>query len=281
MKFVPAICILLAFIVSVALLRTGAEIFGWMMMTLVAGAAAFLAWRNRASIRVWWHRKLGEWSSDSKQLGLWLKLAFTQNKTPHATATMAHQQQFLAGRIMSPLNLFPIAIVAVLALPLVGGVQEWRINNVKRERDAPCSDRELTRNDRGNYRTSRAPCAALAETALSARAWRNRAIAAESAHVRDVASARLEGQESLQREIARRQRAEASSARQRRRDNEALTSAIGGRAPDLERSLCELAGREPCSTTGADAGASPPAAPVSVPSGTGDASDEGTADSTS
>lgn len=278
MKFAPALCFLLAFIVGVVMIRIGSQIFGSVMLTLIVVAAAFVAWNNRAKIRVWWQRKQTEWASDAKQLGLWLKLATTRNRDAHATATMAHQQQFLQGRIADPVNLIGIAAVAVLLLPLVGGFQEWRINRVKAERDAPCSEHEITRNRDGHFQTGREACASLGATAEAATEWRERAITAEAAHVRDVATARLEGERALQLERNRRQRASATTIRQGRRDNEALTSAIGGGAPDLERSLCELTGREPCDATGSSPGTSAPTGPASVPTNAGDADATGAAD---
>jgi len=271
-KYAPAVCIAIAFVVGVLVLRTGSAIFGVIMLAVALAFFAFFAWNNRAKIRVMWARKVTEWQSDVKQLRLWLKLAFTRNRDARATATMAHQQQFLQGRIADPVNMIMIAAVAVIALPLVGGFQEWRIGRVKAERDAPCNDRELSRDSDGEFRTSREACASLGATAEVASEWRTRAIEAEAARIRDVARIRMENDLATRAEQARRVRSEASQTRQRRRQDEAIASAIGGPAPDLERSLCELAGGSDCGATGS--GSADPA-PVAGDLSSGAAGDTG------
>jgi hypothetical protein len=243
----------------VLLLRTGLDIFGWLVLVSVIGVAASLAWINRESLRFWWARKTAEWRNDVRMLGLWLKLAFTRKRDAQATATMAHQQQFLQGRIADPVNVIMIAVVAVVMLPLVGGFQEWRINRVKAERDAPCSDREVSRDDDGNFRTRREACAALGATAEAALDWRNRAIEAEAARIRDVARITQENELARIAEMERRARVAATTERQRRRQNEAITAALGGPSPDLDRSLCELAGRVDCAGAGSETGSTSPA----------------------
>jgi hypothetical protein len=249
----------------VVLLRTGIHLFGWLMMIAVLAVGGFMAWRNRASLRLWWARKTAEWRNDIRKFGLWWKLAFTRNRDAQATATMVHQQQFLQGRVMDPVNLITIAVVAIVLLPLVGGFQEWRINNVKRERDAACSDNEVERNRDGDFRTRRQSCAALGATIESARDWRDRAIEAEAARIRDVARIQQENELARIAEMERRERAAATTDRQRRRQNEAITAALGGASPDLDRSLCELAGRVDCAATGSSAGATAPAPASAVP----------------
>lgn len=265
MKYAPALSIAAAFLLGVLLIKTGIEIFGWLMLIAVLSVGGFLAWRNRASLRLWWARKTTEWYNDWRKLGLWLRLAFTRNRDAQATATMVHQQHFLQGRAMDPVNLITIAVAAIVLLPLVGGFQEWRINNVKRERDAPCSDVEVERNRDGNFRTRRQSCAALGATIESARDWRSRAIEAEAARIRDVARIQQENELARIAEIERRQRAAATTERQRRRQNEAITAALGGPSPDLDRSLCELAGRIDCAETGSSTGATEPPATSAVP----------------
>lgn len=259
MKYAPALGIAAAFVLGVLLLRTGLDIFGWLVVVSVVLVGAALVWINREALRFWWARKMAEWRNDVRMLGLWLKLAFTRKRDAQATATMAHQQQFLQGRIADPVNVIMIAVAAVVLLPIVGGFQEWRINRVKAERDAPCSDREVSRDDDGNFRTRREACAALGATAEAALDWRNRAIEAEAARIRDVARITQEGELARIAEMERRERVAATTERQRRRQNEAITAALGGPSPDLDRSLCELAGRLDCAETGGAAGSTSPA----------------------
>jgi len=226
--------------------------------------------RFQAPIKRWFGGKLTEWQSDWKQLGLWVQLAFKRDRDAHATATMAHQQQFLAGRIMSPMNLFGLAAIALVGSVGAIGIQEWRIGRLKDERDAPCSSRELSLNDRGEYRTTRESCSALGATLGVAVQWQERAAEIEAQRNADIETARADGERALQVERDRRARFEQSQARQRRRNNEAITAALGGPAPDLERSVCELAGGVDCSAaTVVDPGASAPAG--ALPSGSVDA----------
>jgi hypothetical protein len=263
-KYAPAIAIAFAAILGFLLLRTGFAIFGWLMIVAIVLVGAFLAWRNRASLRLWWARKTTEWRNDARTLRFWLQLAFARKRDAQATAAMAHQQHFLQGRAMDPVNMIVIATVAVVALPIIGGIQEWRINRVKAERDAPCSDVEVSRNRNGEFRTRRQACSALGATIESALDWRNRAIEAEATLIRDIARIRQENELARIAEMERRERAARTSDRQRRRQNEAITAALGGPSPDLDRSLCELAGRVDCAATGSETGATPTAGPDSV-----------------
>lgn len=269
MKYAPALGIAAAFVLGVIMLRASSGIAGLLFLTAVFAVAASMAWINRAALRFWWARKIAEWKNDTRKLGLWLQLAFTRNRDAQATATMVHQQQFLQGRVMDPVNVIMIAVVAVVLLPIVGGIQEWRINNVKRERDAPCSEREVSRDDDGNFRTRREACSALGATAEAALDWRNRAIEAEAARIRDVARVTQENELARVAEQERRQRVAATTERQRRRQNEAITAALGGPSPDLDRSLCELAGRVDCAGTGSEAGSTTSSGTDSVPSESG------------
>ena len=242
------------------------------LLTLFCVALVLI--RFQAPIKRWLGAKLTEWRSDWKQLGLWVQLAFKRDRDAHATATMAHQQQFLAGRIMSPMNLFGLAALALVASVGAIGIEEWRIGRLKRERDAPCSPRELSLNDRGEYRTTRASCSTLGATLGVAVQWQERAAAIEARRTADLATARADGERALQVERDRRVRVEQSQARQRRRNNEAITAALGGPAPDLERSVCELAGGVACDGAAAgDAGSG--AAAGAVPSGSSDAANSG------
>jgi len=249
-------------------------IVGWFAGCAIGAAALY--WRE--DIARFARKKLAEWRSDARQLGLWLQLAFRRNRDALDTATMTHQMQFLQGRLMSPMNLFAIAAIAVAFVPLTFGFQEWRINRVKAERDAPCSDYEMSRSRDGKYRTSRASCADLAATIASARAWRDRAIEEEARRIRETAQIRLENEELLRRETQRRIAAERVVTQQRRRTNEAIASALGGPAPDHERSLCELAGRSDCvPAAGGGSGGEAPAA-SRMPDGPGRADAARTAD---
>lgn len=278
MKYAPALGIAAAFVLGVLIIRTGLSIFGWLFLLAVIAIAVSMAWINREALRFWWARKTAEWKNDTRKLGLWLKLAFTRNRDAQATATMAHQQQFLQGRVMDPINVIMIAVIAVVLLPIVGGFQEWRINNVKRERDAPCSEREVSRDDDGDFRTRREACSALGATAEAALDWRNRAIEAEAARIRDVARITQESELARVAEQERRARVAATTERQRRRQNEAITAALGGPSPDLDRSLCELAGRIDCAETGSPAGSTTPTDASGVSSESGGADSAAGAD---
>jgi hypothetical protein len=245
---------------------------GMATMIVVAGLA-IVALTFRVRILIWLRAKLAEWASDVKQLGLWLHLAFRRKRDAHETAAMAHQQQFLSGRIMSPMNLFAIAAVCVIGSVGAVGFEEWRIGRIKRERDAACSQRELTLNSAGRYQTSRASCSALGATLGVAAQWQTRANSIEALRNQDHARLRDESAAALVLENQRRVRANASLNRQRRRQNEAIVAALGGPAPDLERSVCELAGGVDCagSVTARDPGA-PVAADLPVgPDSAGDA----------
>lgn len=242
------------------------------LLLLLLALAGTLVWFNRERVRQWLAVKLVEWKSDARQLGLWLKLAFTPRRDVHQTATMAHQMAFLSGRVMSPMNLFAVAALAVALLPLLFGFEEWRISNIKGERDRACSGRELSKDHGGNYQTTREACADLGRTQESAIAWRARAQEEASAHRRDVEQVRSEGDAAVTRERQRRQRDNAALERQRRRDNETISSAFGGAAPDLERSLCELAGQGDCPATGTGGAGSGAPAANGVPGGPSGAS---------
>lgn len=276
MKYSYAACIIVAFVTGVLLIR-GLEIAGWFCVAATLALFVIFGWSKRAVLRAWWLRKINEWKNDARAVGLWFKLALSSNKDKHATATMAHQQAFLTGRLMSPMNLFPLAIGAILLLPLIGGIQEWRINRVKAERDAPCSEREISRNDDGEFRTHREACATLGDTIEAAHSWRARAHTLEAQLIHDVAAATLEGQEALQRETNRRERAAATARRQGRRNNESIASTIGAGPPNLERSVCELAGGVDCAATGPAASTAAPAVTGDLSSGTGDANTTGSA----
>lgn len=224
--------------------------------------------------------KLREWATDIRQLWLWARLAFTPGRDQHATAAMAHQHQFLQGRLMSPMNIFTVLplVVALLAI-LYGGFQGWRAERAEKQRDAPCSERELRRNRDGEFRTTREACAALGATNDVAQAWRNRAVEIETERDQIIASARREAADELERAQAAERRRRANAERTRRRENEAISAALGGVAPDLERSLCELAGRTDCERTPAADGAAPATAdPAGVRDGADSADAAGTAD---
>lgn len=222
------------------------------------------------SWRGWWTIKLREWATDIQQLWLWLQLAFKRERDDHDVVTMLHQQRFLEGRMASPLNLLRFAGILLIVLFVSGGlnfVQEWRIARVKRERDAPCSPMELSRDRQGDFRTSRASCAALGATNEVAAEWRARAEEERAQRETQVASIRAETAAEIQRQQAAAQRRAELAARQRRRENEGIEAALGGPPPDLERSLCELAGRSDCGSAGTDAGGDAAPAPSAVPDG--------------
>lgn len=275
-KITAGLCIAAAICLTLALLR---GVLGFVVVGLVlAACVAIYVFRVPLQIKV--RAKLAEWSSDVKQLGLWLSLAFKRNRDAQATAAMVHQQAFLTGRIMSPMNLFFIAGMAIVGSLGVVGFQEWRIGRIKRERDAPCSQRELTLNARGQYQTSRASCAALGETLTVAVQWQARAKEFEALRESDLARVRSESEALLAADRERRTRAEATASRQRRRQNEAVISALGGAPPDLERSVCELAGGDACGVSVAADGASPAAA-SDLPAAAVDAASPASADAPS
>lgn len=227
----------------------------------------------RARIRIWFGAKAREWASDFKQLTHWLHLAFQRDRDASATAAMAHQQQFLQGRALSPMNLFGLAAIAVIGAIGGLGFEEWRIARIKEQRDAPCSQRELSLNDDANYRTTRAACSALGATLDVAVQWRERAEAIYQQRNIDIENARNEGRAVVAVEVNRRARATETASRQRRRNNEAIVASYGGPPPDLERSVCELAGGLDCGSSAAgDVGGAPAAADLPDPaSGAGSA----------
>jgi hypothetical protein len=233
-------------------------------------AMLLVAWMYREPLRRWLVVKLTEWRNDAKQLGLWIRLAFTRKRSTLETATMTHQMQFLQGRIMSPMNLFTVAVVAVLLVPLVFFAQEWRIGRIKAEARRECSDHELTRNPNGRYRTDRQACADLGAQREAAAEWRTRAIEAEARAIRDIARIREEDRLARVAEQQRRVRSAALTERVRRRQDETITAALGGPSPDLERSLCELAGDGQCAPAEPASGNPVPAAPLDLHAGSGD-----------
>lgn len=216
--------------------------------------------------------KMREWGTDLRQLFLWARLAFKRRRDDQDVAAMAHQARFLDGRMISPVNIFTYLplILGIVGLVTIG-VDQWRIDRIKRERDAPCSERELSQTDGGRFRTSRAACAQLGATNEVAQLWQRRASQVEQEWARDLASIREETAAEIARQQADAQRRQAALARQRRRDNESITTALGGGPPDLERSLCELAGLADCAPASGDgAGAGAPPASV-VPGDAGSA----------
>jgi hypothetical protein len=252
-----AICIAIAFVSLVLLARNTAPL---LVALLVAGVVAALLYFYRVPVRIAISAKLAEWRSDVRQLGLWLTLAFKRKRDAQATAAMAHQQAFLSGRIMSPMNLFAVAAFCVVGSLGAVGFEEWRIARLKRQMNAPCSTTELSLNRSGEFRTSRQSCAALGATLGVAVQWRDRARDIEALRVADHAriAADIEAAEIVERD--RRARSAQSQARQRRRQNEAITAALGGPAPDLERSVCELAGANDCGPAGSGDGGADAAA---------------------
>lgn len=254
-------------LVAIVLAVRGVGVWGYAWFASVVIIAS-LCWWKRDEITIFFRRKFTEWRNDAKQLGLWISIAFQKDRDAHSTATMTHQMQFLQGRLMSPMNLFAIAAVVIVIGMSGCGIQEWRIKRVKAERDAPCARHEILRNGNGNFRTGRASCASLGAEIESARGWRNRAIEAEAGRIRDVARIQMETELARNAELTRRVRQAASNDRQRRRQNEAITAALGGPSPDLERSLCELAGDGECAATGSSAATPGAADPTSLPAGT-------------
>src|SRR5262249_49163121 len=77
-----------------------------LIYALVWWLISFVLFMTLMNGRVRIQNKLREWATDFKQLHLWTKLALTSDRDAEATAAMAHQQHFLAGRLMSPLNIF-------------------------------------------------------------------------------------------------------------------------------------------------------------------------------
>ena len=237
---------------------------------MIVDALLAWAWIHRDEVRGFFAVKLTEWRNDIKQLGLWTRLAFARRRSSLETATMTHQMQFLQGRIMSPMNLFFVAAVAVLLVPLTLFGQEWRISRIKAQARAECSEHELTRNAEGRYLTDRQACADLGAQREAAQGWRTRAIEAEARAIRDVAQIREENRLAAIAEQQRRVRQAALSERVRRRQDETITAALGGPSPDLERSLCELAGDRECDPAEPATANPTTPAPGSVPAGSGD-----------
>lgn len=239
----------------------------WLIAAAVALYVLYRVIRARVSIIAWVRFKIREWATDVKQLWFWARLAFKPKRDDHDVAAMAHQARFLDGRALSPVNIFTYLplIFGVLGV-LTIGIDQWRIDRVKKERDAPCSARELTqRSSDGEYRTSRASCAQLGATNEVARAWAERAVQAEEQRDAEVTRIREETAATIARQQAEAQRQQALAARQRRRVNESIEAGFGAGPPDLERSLCELSGAVDCAGTG---GAEQPAvapAPAVVP----------------
>lgn len=241
----------------------------WWLRSLVWLGLAFFAWRVVEYPGSWvgWLRiKLREWSADVRQLWLWAGLAFKPGRTAIDTATMAHQQQFLQGRIMSPMNIFTV-LPLVLALGGVsfGAFNGWRVDRLKDARDAPCSERELSQTDAGAFRTTRAACAQLGATNEVAQQWRERAEQVEQDWSRDVRSIREETAAEIARLQRQTQARVAVATNQRRRTNEGIEAALGGEPPNLERSLCELAGHVDCGPASGSDGATGAPASDGVP----------------
>lgn len=265
-----ALRFLIAFAASVLVL---AMAYRALPLPLFAGVvAACMYWlyrvaRYSGSWLGWLRVRVREWGNDARQLGLWARLAFTPGRDQGATAAMAHQHQFLQGRIMSPMNIFTV-LPLVLALGGVsfGAFNGWRVDRIKAQRDAPCSERELTRGRDGEFNTTREACAALGATAEVTAEWEAYATRLKDERDGIAARVRAEAAQELERARASEERRRAAAARMRRRENETVETALGGGAPDLERSLCELAGRLNCEATADRLASPPPAAASSVPS---------------
>lgn len=235
---------------------------------LWAGALVFMfnVVRYRGSWRGWLRIKLREWATDIKQLWMWARLAFKRKRDDQDVAAMAHQARFLDGRMLSPVNTFTYLplIIGIVGLAAVG-IDQWRIDRIKRERDAPCSQRELSQDDAGQFRTSRASCAQLGATNEVAQQWRQRAENVELEWARDVQSIRDETADEIARLQQAAQQRVAASTQQRRRINEGIEAALGGGPPDLERSLCELAGNADCGASDRASNGASDAAPIVMP----------------
>lgn len=255
------------FVFGVLVLTGGS--MAYVVCFVVLAILVAVGWIYRDRLRAWATVKLTEWNNDLKQLGLWVRLAFSRRRSTLETATMTHQMSFLQGRLMSPMNLFGVAAAAVLLVPLTFAAQEWRINRIKNEARMGCTDIELSRTQDGRYRTQRQACADLGAQREAAAEWRTRAIEAEARAIRDVARVREEQELALAAEQERRRRSAALSERTRRRQNETIVAAIGGPAPDLDRSLCELAGAGECPPSPGSVEPAPAPAAGTVPSGAG------------
>lgn len=234
----------------------------WIALACVVAIAVARVCLYSGTWAGWFRIKFREWAADIRQLGLWARLAFKPRRDALDTATMAHQHQFLMGRVMSPMNIFTVLpLILALGGTAYGAFSGWRVERLKDQRDAPCSARELTQDDNGDFRTTRASCAQLGATNQVAAQWRERATEIEREHNQTVAQIREETAAEIARQQRAAQRRMAVTAQQRRRNNEGIEAALGGQPPDLERSLCELAGRVDCGPTGgADQSAPAPAA---------------------
>lgn len=240
----------------------------WLGLAVLVGIVVARVCLYGGSWSGWLRIKLREWAADIRQLGLWAQLAFKPRRDALDTATMAHQHQYLRGRFMSPMNIFTVLpLILALGGTAYGAFSGWRIDRLKDQRDAPCSARELTQNEEGEFRTTRASCAQLGATNAVAAEWRDRAGEIEREHNQAVARIREETAAEIARQQQIAQRRTAITAQQRRRVNEGIEASLGGQSPDLERSLCELAGRVDCvPAAGADQpAASPPAGAVPSP----------------
>lgn len=268
-----------ALLICFALLRfwwwIGTPVWLWAIAALLACALLTKVAMYEGTWRGWLKVKFREWGTDIRQLWLWARLAFKPKRDDQDVAAMAHQARFLDGRTLSPVNIFTYLpmILGVLGM-LTIGIDQWRIDRVKKERDAPCSERELSQRGDGEYRTSRASCAQLGATNEVAREWARRATEAEQTRDAEVTRIREETAATIARQQAEAQRRQALAARQRRRENEGIEAALGGGAPDLERSLCELSGRVDCGPAVGESGGPLPPATHSVPDAGGRADDQ-------
>ncbi len=245
---------------------------GWAWTLMVAlfvgiGAAAF-RWRDLVAF-------FNARKAELHHLGLWLKMA-AGPKDERTHMAMAHQQQFLSGSAFSPIQLLGLwPLIIALGAGGLFGWEKFRADRLERQRDAPCSDRELSRDGDGEFRTTRAACASLGATNEAALLWEAEARRIEAERDNEIATVRREAGEDMARLQRAAQRRAASEARQRRNINEGIEAALGGGPPDLERRLCELAGRLDCASTGsAPDSVAAPAAPISVRDGTSGASSE-------
>lgn len=244
------------------------QFLGGLVRLALLGALVVFA--LRAAAPHWFKGKVQEWANDLRQLRFWVENAFKPNRDAQATAAMAHQHQFLSGRMLSPINVFTVApLILALVFACLSMFSMWRAHKAEEDRDAPCSDLELSVNGKGEYRTTRAACAALGATNAVAVQWRDQAKRLADEHQRDIDQVRAETASEIARLQAAAQRRQAASRQQGRRINEAIEAALGGAPPDLDRSLCELAGQVDCGVSDPGAGPSP-AAPAIVPDGAGD-----------
>lgn len=251
-------------IVILWLLR-GLDLVIWLVVAALLGWIVFrLGFIKRPMIEIV-RTKLVEWRNDWAHLREFLRLALQPKGDPAKALAMAHQQQFLQGRALSPIRLFTILPFIIAAAGVGYGIWERSEAAVARAaRDRGCSVNEIA------GRTTRQACIDLA----NARQTRDRVFQAHNEAINAVTQRNAQIMEERQAchattevatQTASQCLARLQENRVRRIRNEATNRAAGVPRRDPVERLRELSVESGAGNVGAST--NPASAPAAVSGG--------------